>query len=145
MANPIVSCEPILDTMIQMAFARRSHRVIAAGSAAPEIYHGLCRRGSSRVATAVYSHAPGTPYDIALVAGEEPIQALETLLIRLMPFMNDQASMATWINSAERQRGKRIQSLLERLGFHVESGAKCEIGFVLAARRYERGALALAA
>jgi hypothetical protein len=37
-ANPIVSCEPILDTMIQMAFARRSHRVIAAGSAAPEIY-----------------------------------------------------------------------------------------------------------
>jgi hypothetical protein len=144
-ANPIVSCEPILDTMIQMAFAKRSHRVIAAGSAAPEIYRGLCRRGFSRVATAAYSRAPGTPHEIALVAGEESIQALEALLIRLMPFLSVQASMATWIDSAEHRRGQRIQFLLEGLGFRVESGAKCEIGFVLAARRYERKALARAA
>ena len=91
------------------------------------------------------SRAPGTPHEIALVAGEESIQALESLLICLVPFLSDQASMATWIDSAERRRGQRIQSLLERLGFRVESGAKCEIGFVLVVRRYERKALALAA
>jgi hypothetical protein len=143
-ANPIVSCEPILDTMIQMAFARRSHRVIAAGSAASEICRGLCRRGFSSVATVAYSRVPCTPHEIALVAGEESIQALESLLVHLVAFSSDQASMVTWIDSAE-HRGQRIRSLLERLGFHVESGAKCEIGFVLAARRFKRKALTQAA
>ena len=143
-ANPIVLCEPIVDTMIQMAFARRSHRVIAAGSAAPEIYRGLSRRGFSRVTTGAYTRASGTAHDIALVAGEESIQDLEALIIRLTAFLSDQASMATWIDSTERRRGQRIQLLLERLGFRVESGAKCEIGFVLAGRRFERKALAQA-
>jgi hypothetical protein len=61
-ANLMVAYEPILDTMIQMAFAQRSHRVIAAGSAAREIYRGLYRRGFSRVATAANLHTPGTPH-----------------------------------------------------------------------------------
>jgi hypothetical protein len=142
-ANSSVSYEPILDTMIQMTFARRSHRVIAAGSAASALYRGLWRRGFSRVTTAAYSRARGTPHEIALVAGEESLQALEALMIRLVVLLSDQAHVAAWIDSADPQRGRRLQSLLERLEFRVESGAKCKIGFVLAARRYERKALVL--
>jgi hypothetical protein len=56
--NLMVAYEPILDAMFQMTFARRSHRVIAAASAAPEIYCGLYRRGFSRVVTAANPYAP---------------------------------------------------------------------------------------
>jgi len=48
--SPALLSDSILDTMIQLALALRSHRVIAVGSAAFDIYHGLCRRGFSRVA-----------------------------------------------------------------------------------------------
>jgi hypothetical protein len=144
-AHPIASCEPILDTMIQLAFASRSHRVIAAGSAAFEIYCGLCRRGFSRVTTARCRGLPFPQHDVALIAGQESVQALEALLIRIMPRLNRQATIAMWIDSVERRRGRTVQLLLERLGFRVESGAKCEIGFVLAARRREPNFLANAA
>ncbi len=135
--SPIASNEPTLDTMIQLAFAVKSHRVIAAGSAAFDIYRGLCRRGFSRVTTAAKYRVPCIQHDVALVAGEESDQALEALLIRIVPFLNNRATMSVWINSVGRRSGGRIQQLLERLGFHVEAGAKCEVGFVLAARRRE--------
>jgi hypothetical protein len=141
-AHPIASCEPILDTMIQLAFARQSQRVIAAGSAAFDIYRGLYRRGFSRVTTAAHCRVRRIQHDVALIAGQESVQALEALLIRIMPLLNRQATVAVWIDSIERRRGRSIQLLLERLGFRVESGAKCEIGFVLAARRHERNQLA---
>jgi len=80
-----------------------------------------------------------------LIAGQESVQALEALLIRIMPRLNRQATIAMWIDSVERRRGRTVQLLLERLGFRVESGAKCEIGFVLAARRREPNFLANAA
>jgi len=82
---------------------------------------------------------------VALVAGEHTIQALEAVLLRIVPFLNSQAMIAVWIDSVGPQRGKRIQLLLERLGFRIECGTKCESGFVLAARRHERNYLVNAA
>jgi len=136
-ASRIASSEPVLDTMIQLAFAVKSHRVIAAGSAAFDLYRGLCRRGFSRVATAVSSRGRCIQHDVALVAGEEADQALEALSIRIVPLLNSRAAIAVWIDSVGRRRGNKIQLLLERLGFRVESGARCEVGFILSARRRE--------
>ena len=133
----IASNEPTLDTMIQLAFAVRSHRVIAAGSAAFDIYRGLCHRGFSRVTTAAKYRVPCIQHDVALVAGEESDQALAALLIRIVPFLNNRATVAVWIDSLGRRSGGKAQLLLGRLGFHIEAGAKCEVGFVLAARRRE--------
>jgi hypothetical protein len=143
--NTPVLCEPILDTMIELAFAARSHRTIVAGSAAFDLYQGLCRRGFWRTAIASHPRAAFPAYDVALIAGQETTQALERVLVQIAPLLNGQASIATWIDSNELHRGRRIQVLLERLGFRVESGTKCEVGFVLAARRSEPVSLALAA
>lgn len=141
-AHPIASFEPILDTMIQLAFAGRSQRVIAAGSAAFDIYRGLCCRGFSRATTAAHRRVPCPQHDVALIAGQESVRALEALLIRIMPVLDRQATVAIWIDTVERRRGRSTQLLLERLGFRVECGAKCESGYVLAARRHERNYLA---
>jgi hypothetical protein len=143
--NAIAANEPILDAMIQLALAARSHRVIAAGSTAVDIYRGLCRRGFSRVSTTATCSVGCAQHDVALVAGEHTIQALEAVLLRIVPFLNSQAMIAVWIDSVGPQRGKRIQLLLERLGFRIECGTKCESGFVLAARRHERNYLVNAA
>jgi hypothetical protein len=140
--HPTFSWESIVDTMIQLASAGRSHRVITAGSAAVDIYCGLCRRGFERVTTAAHRRVPGTQYDVALIAGQESVRGLEALLIRIMPLLNCHAIVAVWVDAMERRRGSTVQLLLERLGFHVESGAKCETGFILAARRQQRNDLA---
>jgi hypothetical protein len=140
--HPIFSWEQILDTMIQLASAGRSHRVITAGSAACDIYCGLRRRGFEWVTATADHRISVAQYDLALIAGQQSIRALETLLIRIMPLLNRQATVAVWIDAVERWRGHTIQLLLERLGFRVESGAKCEVGYVLAARRHEGNDLA---
>jgi hypothetical protein len=73
-SNPITSCEYVLDTMIQLAFAERSHRIIAAGSAAFDLYCGLCRRGFCRTAVASHLRAP-PDHQIASesIVGDSPI------------------------------------------------------------------------
>lgn len=137
--------ESVLETMIELALVVRSHRIIAAGSASFSIYRGLCARGFARVTTMETCSAGGAQHGVALVAGQHSLQALQALLLRLVPLLCSQGTIAVWIDCAGRRRGKEVQLLLERLGFYVESGAKCESGFVLAARRHDRGALAYAA
>ena len=84
-------------------------------------------------------------HDIALIAGEHSVQALEALLIRILPFLKTSAAVAMWIGPGDRLDGGKLQSLLERMGFRVEVGSRCESGFVLSARRRECGHLANAA
>jgi hypothetical protein len=141
----IDSSEPILKTMIELTRLTEAHRVIAAGSSAFDIYLGLYRRGFSRVATTATCRIPCGRHDAALVAGEHSIQGLETLLLRVVPFLNARAVTALWVGSDEHQRGRKLQLLLERLGFRIEAGARCESGFVLSARRHEWSHIANAA
>jgi hypothetical protein len=138
----IAAAESILDTMIQLAHAAKSHRVVAAGTAAFDLYRGLCHRGFSRVSTIASCQVKCLQCDVALIAGEETLQVLEKLLVRIVSILNTEATIAVWVDSVECQRGRRIQQLLERLGFRIESGAKCATGFVLAARRREPSYLA---
>jgi hypothetical protein len=144
-AASVPFCDSVVDTMVQLALARRSHRIIAAGAASFSIYRGLCSRGFARVATIASFGAASAQHDVALVAGQHSLQALQELLLRLVPLLCSQGTIAVWIDCAGRRRGKEVQLLLERLGFYVESGAKCESGFVLAARRRDRSDLAYAA
>jgi hypothetical protein len=123
----------IVDTMVQLTRAAPSHRVIAAGPDAFNLYLDLLQRGF-RVATTT-GRTPCGQYDIALVAGEYSIQALEAQLTRLIPFLNTRAIVALQIDADENRLGGRVQSLLERLGFRIEAGTRCDRGFVLSAQR----------
>jgi hypothetical protein len=134
---PNPSDERILDTMIGLAHAARSHRVIVAGSSSYDVYLGLLERGFSRVATTATCRIPCGQREVALIAGRHSMQAFEALLVRIVSFLNARATMAIWVDFGVHQHGQRLQLLLERLGFRVEAGAKCGHGFVLSARRHE--------
>lgn len=135
----------VVETMIQLARATTSHRVIVAGSDAFDVYMILVRRGFSRAATTATCRLPCGQHDVGLIAGQHSVQALEALLGRVVPFLTSQAILAVWVGFAERRRALRLQALLERMGFRIEVGTKCEGGFILAARRDEWNHAAVAA
>jgi hypothetical protein len=138
------SSERIMETMIDLTGLSKSQRVIAAGSDAFDIYLALHHRGFSRVATPATCRIPCGQHDVALVAGEHSIKALEELLVRIVAFLNTRATVAVWVDS-DGHRGTKLSSLLNRLGFRIAAGAKCENGFVLSARRHETSHVAKAA
>jgi len=142
---PLGSDERILDTMIQLARATKAHRVIVAGSSAFDIYIGLLQRGFSRTVTTVTCRIPCGQHDVALVSGDHSVTALERLLARVVPFLNSRATLAVWVSAQEHGSGRKLQLLLERLGFRIEAGAKCENGVVLSAQRREWSQIAKAA
>ena len=134
----------MIDTMIALAAVDKPQRVIVAGSDAFELYRDLTRRGFFRVTTTT-CRIPCGWHEVAFVAGQHTLKALDQLLTDLVPFLNMRATITVSIDTQEPRPGRKIQSLLERLGFRVEAGAKCRSGFVLSARRREADALAKAA
>jgi hypothetical protein len=134
--------KPVLDTMIELAHAKQSHRIVVAGSAALDIHAALCRRGFCRVATATHHGTPGGVRDVAFIAGHQSLAAVEEALLRIAPLLSSHGTIAIWVNAFAQGHGQTIQRLLQATGFVVQSGAKCENGFVLAARRHEGSVLA---
>ena len=143
--NLLPSSERIMETMIELTGLSKSHRVIVAGSNAFDIYLGLHDRGFSRVATTATCRIACGQHDVALIAGEHSIQAHESQLVRIMPFLNSLATTAVWTGSNQHQCSSKLQLLLERFGFRIEAGAKCENGFILSARRSQSRHVANAA
>jgi hypothetical protein len=139
------SGEEIMTVMIDLTRLSASHRVIVAGSHAFDMYVGLLQRGFARVATTTTCRSPCGQHDAALVVGPHSIRTIETLLVRLAPFLSTRAVLAVWVAAGEHVRGQELQVLLERLGFRIEAGARCEDGFILSARRREWSPLADAA
>lgn len=67
-------------------------------------------------------------------------------MVRIVPFLNARATVAVWVDSGAGQHGgKRLQLLLEQLGFRIEAGARCENGVVVSAQRREWSEVANAA
>ena len=145
-SNPIPSCERIVDSMIELARCSRLHRIIVAGSKAPDLMFALHRRGYVRVATTATCALPHGQYGVALVDWHgRSIKALGSTLDWLVQFLGPAAVLVIWINPAERAANQKIESLLDRLGFDVEVGALCEGGLAIAARRRDTPHMAVAA
>ena len=143
--QPTRSSVQIMETMIGLTRLSKSNRVIVAGSDAFDFYVTLHLRGFYKVATTATCRFPCGQHDVALIAGQHSIQALQQLLARVAPFLNARATVAVWIDAADAQGGKKLQAMLEQLGFRIEAGAKCENGFILSAHRRERNQMAAAA
>jgi hypothetical protein len=137
-SSPIPSDERIVDAMIQLARAAKSHRMIAAGSNSAEIFLELHRRGYPRVTTTRICLVPCGQYDVALVAWrEQSFKTLEMTLDRLVHYLSAAGVFVVWIGPHERMPDRALRLAFGRLGFRIESGTICEDGIAVAARRLE--------
>jgi hypothetical protein len=136
--SPFPPDERIVDAMIQLARAAKSHRMIVAGSNSSEIFLELHRRGYARVTTTKTCRIPRGQHDVALVAwGEHSIRALATTIDWLVHFLSAAGVLVVWVGTHERMPSRTLRLALERLGFRIESGTCCENGVAISARRIE--------
>ena len=131
--------EQVVDTMIGLTRLTNLHRAIVAGSGSTELYLALRRRGFLRAATAATCRIAKGQHAVGLIAGHNSLQAIETALVELSPFV------AVLIDSRETGAGLRIRGKLEQMGFRIEAGVRCQEGFVLSAIRHGYGQMEKAA
>jgi hypothetical protein len=53
--------------------------------------------------------------------------------------------LVVWLDSPERTANRKLESMLDRLGFRVEVGTLCERGLAISARRRDAPQMAVAA
>ncbi len=138
--------EQIIQSMIELARCSKSHRIIVAGSKCFEHMSGLHRCGYMRVATTATCGLPRGQYDVAFVDWQlQSIKALEITLDWLLHFLASTSVLVIWIDSSKRTENQKLGPMLEKLGFRVEAGTRCEQGFVISARRRDATQMAVAA
>ena len=144
--SPVPSRERIIDSMVELARCSKSHRIIVAGETAPELMLSLHCRGYGRVVTLATCGLPHGQYAVALIDWQgRSIKALETTLDWLVQYLAWSAVLVIWLDSRERSAHRKLASILDRLGFHVEVGALCEHGFAVSASRRNATHMAVAA
>jgi hypothetical protein len=106
----------------------------------------LHRRGYNRVATTATCGLPRGQYDAAFVDWQlRSIKVLETTLNWLVHFLAPTSVLVIWIDSSESANQRKLGSILERLGFRLEAGTRCEHGLAISARRLDANQQAIAA
>ena len=144
--NPTPSDERATESLVDLARCSKLHRIIVAGLKSPELMLELHRRGFNRVATTATCGLPRGQYDVAVVDWQgHSIKALETTLDWLVHFLGSLAVMVIRVDSHERAVNRKLAAMLERLGFRVEIGTRCEQGLAVSARRRDATQLAVAA
>jgi hypothetical protein len=145
-STPVPNRERIIDSMVELARCVKSHRIIVAGAAAPELMLSLHCRRYGRVVTLATCGLPHGQYAVALIDWQgRSIKALETTLDWLVQYLASSAVLVIWLDSRERSAHRKLASILDRLGFHVEVGALCEHGFAVSASRRNATHMAVAA
>jgi hypothetical protein len=137
--------EQVVDTMIELTRLSHLHRAIVAGSDSMELYLALRRRGFIRVATTETCRAPRGQHAVALITGQNSLQAIETSLARISQFLCASAAIAVLIDSRESGFCLKIRAKLEQMGFRIEAGVRCQQGLVLSAYRQGFGQMENAA
>src|SRR5664280_2722849 len=80
--------EQLIDTMINLTQLSNSHHAIVAGGKVEETFVALHRRGFLRVTTAGISRTPFGQCSVGFVAGQNSLQALETAISEISPFLS---------------------------------------------------------
>jgi hypothetical protein len=144
--TPISPREHIVDSMVELARCSKLHRIIVAGSMAPDLMLSLHCRGYGRVSTLATCGLPHGQYGVALIDWQgRSIRALESTLDWLVQFLASSAVMVIRLDPPERTANRKLESILERLGFRVEVGTLCEHGLAVSARRRDASQMAVAA
>jgi hypothetical protein len=129
------SREQVVDTMIGLTRLSGLQRAIVAGSERMELYLALRRRGFSRVATPATCRISRARHAVGLIAGQESSGAIEAVLAEISPFLSTNAAVAVLVDSRESGFCLKIRTRLERMGFQIEAGVRCQQGLVLSAYR----------
>ena len=135
---PKTSVDRILDTMIELSRCSVEQRIILAGSGGSRLLPGWRSRGYCHVVTTATCRLPRGQYTMACVEWRHrSIKALEATLDWLVHFLSATGVLVIWIDPAiSTAPGRReLQSAIERFGFRVETGTRCENGFAISARR----------
>ena len=146
-SNLTPSGERIIEPMIELARCSKLQRIIVAGSKAPS----SC---SSCIAAAIFAWRRPRPAACRTanttwlwsIGRQRSIKALETTLDWLVHFL---ASAGVLVDLGRSRRNapdnRKLASMLERLGFRVEAGTRCEHGLAVSARRRDAAQMAIAA
>jgi hypothetical protein len=144
--NPTAAGDRIIETMIELAQCSRRHRIIVAGANGPQNMFHLHRRGYNRVATTATCGLPLGQYGVALVEWRLlSIKALEATLDWLVHFLAPTGVLTIWVDSRQCPDRHKLASMLDRLGFRIEAGTRCEHGFAVSACRPDASQQAIAA
>jgi hypothetical protein len=127
--------EQVVDTMIELTRLSNLHHVIVAGSDSLELYLALRRRGFIRVATTATRRIPTGQHAVGLITGQNSLAAIEAALTQISQFLSASAAIAVLIDSRESGISLKIRTRLERMGFRIEAGVRCQQGLVLSAYR----------
>jgi hypothetical protein len=131
--------------MIGLTRLSNAHRVIVAGGDSMELYLALRRRGFLRVATTATCRLPRGQHAVGLITGQNTLTAIEAALARISQFLCTSAALAVLIDSRESGLCLKVRTRLERMGFRIEAGVRCQQGLVLSAYRQGFGQLENAA
>ena len=139
------SREQVVDTMIGLTRLSGLQRAIVAGNDRMELYLALRQRGFVRVATVETARIPRAQHAIGLIAGQDSPGAIEAALTEMSPFLSTNAAVAVLVESRESGFCLKIRTRLERMGFQIEAGVRCQQGLVLSAYRQGFGRMENAA
>lgn len=142
--HSVSDTEQVVDTMIGLTRLTDLDRVIVAGGGSMDLYLALRKRGFHAATTAT-CRIPKGQHSVGLIAGQNSLQAIETALGELSPFLGTSSTVAVLIDSREIGAGLRIRGKLEQMGFRIEAGVRCQEGFVLSAIRHGFGQMEKAA
>ena len=138
--------ELISSSMIELARATRSHRIVVAGGNSAGLLFSLHRQGYACAATTKAAWVACRQFDVALMTWHEPSsKALKATLAQLVPFLSATGVLVVWIGSRERLLNQTLRNTLGHLRFRIEAGAGCGIGIAVAARRLDSIPAAVAA
>jgi len=136
----------VTQTLVDLARCSRLHRIIVAGPNSPELMFELHRRGYNRVATTATCGLPRGQYHVALIDWQgHSVKALESTLDWLVHFLEPSSTLVIRIEAPERGASRKLESLLERLGFRVEVGTRCQHALAVSARRRDAAQMDIAA
>jgi hypothetical protein len=133
--DSVATREQVADTMIGLTRLTNSHRVIVAGSECLELYLCLRRRGLVHVTTTAACRIPRRQHAVGLIAGQGSLPAIETALAQLSRFLSASAAIAVLIDCRESGFSLKVRTILQRMGFRIEAGVRCQQGLVLSAYR----------
>jgi hypothetical protein len=136
--TPADSTDRKIDSIIALGRCSDHHRILLAGASDLDPVSEWHCRGYRRVATVAASRLPRGQYDVAVVEWRRhSIRALETMLDWLIYFLSPRGVLVIWLDGASGMALARrdLQSLIERLGFRVETGKRHPGGIAVLASR----------
>lgn len=146
-ADDVAPIRRIAKNLVILARVSPNARVLVAGPLSAVVFRELYRRRCARVvATAARGGWAAKQYDVAIVPWyRAPLDGLDVTLKWLVRSIRKQGAVAIWVGRDEDTTGRKLRTMLDRVGLHIEVGTFCENGFAVVARRHEIVSLAIAA